>query len=164
MGDTDVAIGESELNLIGEYVQSHLTGWMEQLGVRAPQDPVTNTQLLERVVRVEEELKAGREVMVARFEASDRRFESIDLRIGDLIKTVDDRFKAVDTRFNTLTRTMDDRFRSAAKASDDRFADLIKTLDDRFAGVKENIGTVKWFIVTGILVLGTAISLFAVFQ
>ena len=146
MGDTDVAIGESELNLIGEYVQSHLTGWMERLGVRAPQDSVTNTQLLERVVRVEEELKAGREVMVARFEASDRRFESIDLRIGDLIKT------------------LDDRFRSAAKASDDRFADLIKMMNDGFAGVKENIGTVKWFIVTSFLVLGAGISLLAVFQ
>ncbi len=83
-----------------------------------------NTQLLERVFRVEEELKARRDVMIARFEASDRRFESIDLRIGG----------------------------------------LIKTLDDRFAGVKENIGTVKWFIVTGFLVLGAAISLLAVFQ
>ncbi len=59
MGYPDVAIGEAELNLIGEYVQSYLTGWMERLGVRAPQDPVTNTQLLERVLRVEEELKAG---------------------------------------------------------------------------------------------------------
>ncbi len=147
MGDPDVAIGEAELNLIGEYVQSHLTGWMEHLGVRAPQDPVTNTQLLERVFRVEEELKAGREVMIARFEASDRRFESIDLRIGDLIKTVDecfrsaakatdDRFtdlnKTMDDRFNSLTKTMDERFRSAAKATDVRFADLIKTMDDRF--------------------------------
>ena len=189
-----MAIGESELNLIGEYVQSHLTGWMERLGVRAPADPVTNSQLLERVLRVEEELKAGREVMIARFEASDRRFESIDLRIGDLIKTVDERFngltktmddrfktvddrfrsaaKASDDRFTDLIKTMDDRFktvderfRSAAKASDDRFADLIKTMDDGFAGVKQSIGLVKWFIVSSFLVIGAAISsLLAILQ
>ena len=41
MADPNVAIGESELHLIGEYVQSHLPGWMEQLGVRAQPDPVT---------------------------------------------------------------------------------------------------------------------------
>ena len=134
MGETNVAIGESELNLIGEYVQSHLPGWMERLGIRAQPDPVTNTQLLERVVRVEEELKAGREVMVARFEASDRRFESIDLRIGDLTKTMDD-----------------------------RFTDLIETMNNGFAGVKGNLSTVKWFVVTSFLVLGAGISLLAVF-
>ncbi len=171
MGEPNVAIGESELNLIGEYVQSHLPGWMERIGVRAPQDPVTNTQLLERVVRVEEELKAGREVMVARFEASDRRFESIDLRIGDLIKTMDDRFKTVDDRFRDLTKTMDERFRSAAKASDDRFTDLIKTMDDRFtsldarfAGINRHIGVVKWFVISSFVVLGSIISLVAILQ
>jgi len=40
--------------------------------------------------------------------------------------------------------------------------DVTETMDDRFTGVKENIGTVKWFIVTGFLVLGAAISLLAV--
>ena len=204
MGEPNVAIGESELNLIGEYVQSHLSGWMEQLGVRAPQDPVTNTQLLERVFRVEEELKAGRDVMIARFEASDKRFESIDLRIGDLIRTMDDRFngltktmderfktvderfrsaakatddrftdliKMMDDRFNSLTKTMDERFktvderfRSAAKATDDRFTDLIKVMDHGFVGVKQNIGLVKWFIVSSFVVIGAAISLVAFLQ
>ena len=121
MGDTSVAIGESELNLIGEYVQSHLTGWMQQLGVRAPQDPVTNTQLLERVVRVEEELKAGREVMVARFEASDRRFTD-------------------------LTKTMDERFRSAAKAMDDRFQAMDKRFEDLTRGFNKRFGLLTWMI------------------
>ena len=124
MGEPDVAIGESELNLIGEYVQSHLTGWMERLGVWPQPDAVTNTQLLERAVRVEEELKAQREIMIAKFEASDKRFESIDLRIGD----------------------------------------LIKTMDDRFVGVNQNIGVVKWFIVSSFVVIGSVISLLAFLQ
>ncbi len=85
---------------------------------------MTNTQLLERVFQVEEELKAGREVMIARFEASDRRFESIDLRIGD----------------------------------------LIKVMDDGFAGVKQNIGLVKWFIVSSFIVIGAVTSLVAILQ
>ena len=135
MGEPNVAIGESELNLIGEYVQSHLPAWMERLGVRAQPDPVTNTQLLERVICVEEELKAQREVMITKFEASDRHFESIDLRIGDLIKTTDDRFNNLTKTMDDRFKTVDERFRSAVKASDDRFSDLIKTMDDRFSAV-----------------------------
>ena len=119
MGEPDMAIGESEINRIGEYVQSHLTGWMEQLGLRPRPDPVTNTQLLERVVRVEEELKAGREIMITKFDAS-------DARIGELIRTTGNRFAA-----------MDDRFTAQAKTMDDRFNDL-----------RQSIGTVKWFIVS----------------
>ncbi len=46
----------------------------------------------------------GREVMVTRFEASDRRFESIDLRIGDLIKTMDERFTSLAARFAGINR------------------------------------------------------------
>ena len=146
MGEPDVAIGESELNRIGEYVQSHLTGWMEQLGLRPRPDPVTNTQLLERVVRVEEELKrfdasrrdglqAGREIMITKFDAS-------DARIGELIRTTGNRFAA-----------MDDRFTAQAKTMDDRFNDL-----------RQSIGTVKWFIVTSFVVIGSVISLLAFLQ
>ena len=135
MGEPDVAIGESELNRIGEYVQGHLTGWMEQLGLRPRPDPVTNTQLLERVVRVEEELKAGREIMITKFDAS-------DARIGELIRTTGNRFAA-----------MDDRFTAQAKTMDDRFNDL-----------RQSIGTVKWFIVTSFVVTGSVISLLAFLQ
>lgn len=117
MGEPNVAIGESELNQIGEYVQSHLASWMERLGVRLQPDAVTNTQLLERVIQVEEELKAQREIMVTKFEASDNR-------IGD----------------------------------------LMKMMDDRFADVRHGIGTVKWFVVTSFLVIGTAISLVSILQ
>ena len=135
MGEPDVAIGESELSLIGEYVQGHLTGWMEQLGLRPGPDPVTNTQLLERVVRVEEELKAGREIMITKFDAS-------DARIGELIRTTDNRFAAMDDRFNAQAKTMDDRFND----------------------LRQSIGTVKWFIVTSFVVIGSVISLLAFLQ
>ncbi len=73
--------------------------------------------------------------MVARFETSDKRFEVIDLRMGDLMKSTDHRFNA-----------------------------LIKTMDDGFAGVKENIGVVKWFVVSSFVVIGTAMSLLAFLQ
>ena len=108
---------------------------MEQLGLRPRPDPVTNTQLLERVVRVEEELKAGREIMITKFDAS-------DARIGELIRTTDNRFAAMDDRFNAQAKTMDDRFND----------------------LRQSIGTVKWFIVTSFVVIGSVISLLAFLQ
>ena len=95
MAEPDVAIGEAELNRIGEYVQSHLSEWMDKLGVRPVPDPVTNTHLLERVVRVEEELKAQREVMTVRFGAMDDRFET-------MTQSMNDRFDSVNQNINVL--------------------------------------------------------------
>jgi len=60
-------------------------------------------QLLERMVRVEEELKSQRELMEIKFDAVDRRFEAMDKRFEDLIANMDKRFESVDKRFNTLT-------------------------------------------------------------
>ncbi|HEC91866.1 MAG TPA: hypothetical protein ENI51_02565, partial [Candidatus Atribacteria bacterium] len=51
--------------------------------------------LLERIVRVEEELKSQRELFIQRFEAIDKRFE-------DLISYMDKRFEAVDKRFGDV--------------------------------------------------------------
>ena len=55
------------------------------------------------MVRVEEELKAQRELMDERFGFMERRFEAVDKRFEDLMAYSDRRFKQVDKRFNALT-------------------------------------------------------------
>ncbi len=64
-----------------------------------------------------EELKAQRELMEVRFEASDRRFE-------DLIHYMDGRFDAVDKQFESM---------------DKRFEDLIHYMDQRFSAVDKRV-------------------------
>ena len=59
--------------------------------------------VMERLIRLEEELKAQRELMGARFEAVDRRFEAIDQRFEDLIHHMDQRFEGMNRRFILLT-------------------------------------------------------------
>ena len=66
-----MTIGPEELQKIGDYVRLHLAEWMGN--VRSERD----TGLMERSIRIEEELKAQRQIMETRFEAMDRRFESI---------------------------------------------------------------------------------------
>jgi hypothetical protein len=68
--------------------------------------------LLERLIRLEEELKALRIEMNLRFEAqrkeSDIKFEAINARFEALIKEMN-------TRFEALTREMDTRFEALDK-------------------------------------------------
>ena len=45
MGEAEVAIGESELNLIGEYVRGNLNEWLREVGpFGGQQDLVTTAQ------------------------------------------------------------------------------------------------------------------------
>ena len=71
-------LGEKELEKIGNYVKAHLPEWMGEIRKERELD------LVERVVRVEEELKNLREVMEVRFEAVNKRFEDMDKRFLQL--------------------------------------------------------------------------------
>jgi ElaB/YqjD/DUF883 family membrane-anchored ribosome-binding protein len=95
--------------------------------------------LLERLIRLEEELKALRIEMNLRFEAqrkeSDVKFEAINARFEALIKEMNARFEA-------LTREMDTRF---------------EALDKR-------LNFLQWLIGIGIAFLGGLITLLNFFK
>ena len=90
MGDP-VIIRDEDVGRIGEYVKPWLRELVNQLVPRAELAGI-GPQLMERMVRVEEELKAQRELMAERFAAVDKRFEAVDQRFEDFNR-----------RFNTLT-------------------------------------------------------------
>ncbi|HDQ15258.1 MAG TPA: hypothetical protein ENN41_10650 [Sediminispirochaeta sp.] len=100
MGEPAMEIGDRELEKIGEYVKSHLPQWIDETASKVHQ---REFDLLERVVRVEEELKSLREVMEERFTAVDERFNALQ-------KQMDKRFEAqqtqMDKRFTTLQWTV----------------------------------------------------------
>ena len=56
---------------------------------------------MERIRRVEDDLKFQRELIVTRFEAVDKRFE-------DLTRSMDKRFEAVDKRFDDVNKRFED--------------------------------------------------------
>ncbi len=68
---------------------------------------ISDREIIERLTRVEEGLKALRQEMQARFEAVDRRFEAVDKRFDDLQRGIDARFAAVDKRFDDLNKRID---------------------------------------------------------
>ena len=102
-----MALKKEELQIIGEYVQSHLTEWL-------PEQIHTSTSfncpidLTERMVRVEEELKNQRELMKQGFDQMDKRFDQMKFNMDKRFEQVDKRFEQVDKRFEQVDRHFDE--------------------------------------------------------
>ena len=134
-----MSLSEGDLQYIGQYVRAELPGWLRELGPWA-----FGSQLMERMVRIEEELKAQRELLLAHVEASDRRFEDIDRRFEDTNKRFDD----VNKRFDDVSKRFDD--------VNKRFEDVNRRFDDN----NRRHSTTQWFVGAGFLVVTTLISLY----
>ncbi len=150
MGDPSMTLANEDIQRIGEYVKP----WLREVvtAVVPPQSAQIPAQLLERMVRVEEELKAQRELMTERFQAMDRRFE-------DLQEAMDKRFEAVDKRFEA----MDARFADARDASDRRFEAVEKrfeAMDRRFDDLQKSIRTTQWLIGLVLIALTASVTVF----
>jgi len=105
--------------------------------VRANEARAKELSVIERVVRVEEELKALREIESARFEAIEKRFEA-------LRREMQARFEAMDKRFEALQREMQARF---------------EAMDKRFEALERRLSFLQWFIGIGFVVITVVITL-----
>ena len=165
-----VVLRDEDVGRIGDYVKP----WLRELADRMVPRVETvgvGSALLERMVRVEEELKAQRELMDERFGFMKQRFEAVDRRFEDLIAHTDNRFEAVDKRFEDLLAHLDRRFDAVDKrfdavdrrfeASDKRFEDLIAHTDKRFETVDKRFNTLTWMIGVGFVVVTSLTTVFA---
>ncbi|WP_319559808.1 hypothetical protein [Marispirochaeta sp.] len=128
MGDPAMTIGPEELQKIGDYVRLHLAEWMGNVHNEREMG------LMERSIRIEEELKAQRQVMETRFEAMDKRFEALQ----ELMET---RFEAVDKRFEAIQKQMDVRF----EAVDKRFTSMQWMMGLGFTLMAALMGVLNFF-------------------
>jgi len=89
-----------------EFIKKHLGEWLSEQSIG--QLPVVyEIELRERSVRVEEELKHQRELMMQGFEQMNQRFEQVDKRFEAMQEQMDKRFEQVDKRFEEITARMD---------------------------------------------------------
>jgi molecular chaperone DnaK (HSP70) len=180
-GTAAMDLSENQLKQIGEYIQEKLPVWIrtytsqQEPGSVPPAAPAGSvpTALLERMVRVEEELKSQRELMKAgfermdqrfedlihqmdkrfeqmdkRFEQMDKRFEQMDKRFDDLIHHMDKRFEQMDKRFDELLHHMDKRF----EQSDKRFEDLHTVANRHFVVISVILGVLTVLVGAGFFV------------
>ena len=128
-----------------EQIKHHLTDWMDSKLLQSQWVP--GPELLERSVRVEEELKHQRLLMRESFEQFEKRFELIEKRF----EQVDKRFEQVDKRFEQV----DERF----KQVDKRFEQVDKRLElqqQEIRLIARKQDHILWSIVAGMAGLFTS--------
>ena len=106
-----------------ETIKAHLTDWIAELGLHVSTVSY-EIELRERVLNVEKELAHQRELMLAGFDAMEKRFEQVDKR-----------FEQVDKRFESIQASMDKRF----EQSDKRFESMQASMDKRFEAMQANM-------------------------
>ncbi len=118
------------LEAIGRYVRGNLGTWIREINMDR------DIELRERTVRVEEELKAQRELMREGFAQSQKRFELMQ-------EQIDRRFDQTDKHLELIKEQMDQRF----EAVDKRFEDMRSY-------------SARWFTVISIMltVVGVAVT------
>jgi len=96
-----MAVKKEELELIGEYVQSHLSEWLTAQ-LHTLTGSIYPVELGERIVRVEEELKNQRELMRQGFNQIDKRLELMQINMDRRFEQIDKRFEQVDKHFDEV--------------------------------------------------------------
>ena len=100
-----MAVAEADLEQIVAYVKANIHDILVEA---APRSAVGSHDVLERILRMEEELKHQREVMETRFAAVDKRFEDVNKRFEDLQGYLDKRLDSVDKRFEDMNNRFED--------------------------------------------------------
>ena len=115
--------------MVEETVREVVVSAVEDF-VRKNEERAREFSVIERVVRVEEELRALREIESARFEALQR--EQMALR------------EEINARFEALQREMDTRF---------------EMVDRRFDSMEKRLNFIQWFIGIGFSAVVALVSL-----
>ena len=99
---------KEQLEQIGSYIESNF----DRFGAKSSvvQLRPYDIQLIERMTRIEEELRSQRELMQLGFNQMDKRFESMqkqsDTRFEMMQKNMDTRFDDMNKKFNMITWMM----------------------------------------------------------
>ena len=129
------------IKVIESRLQKAIEEYVEQNELR-----VKELSLIERTVRVEEELRSLREM-------SQSKFEMLQREMNVRFDAVYERFEAGEKRFEALQREMNARF----EAVDMRFESLQREMNARFEAMDKRFSTTQWMI--GILVGIPAIAM-----
>ena len=142
----NMELHEEDFRAVGEYVQAHLGEWLKDTGAG------NNIAVSESLARLENGLRGQQELLHRHMDQSDKRFEQMDKRFGEILhymdkrfESVDKRFEQVDKRFEEMLHLMDKRFEQVDKRFeqvDKRFEQVDKRfeqVDKRFESVEKRL-------------------------
>ena len=131
-------------NYLKGYISSFIREELERF-VLTNEQRAKELSLMERVIKVEEELKSLREIESARFEAMEKRFETLQREMNARFEAMEKRFEAMEKRFEALQREMDKRFESLQREMNARF----EAIDKRFEAMDKRFTFLQWFVGIG---------------
>ena len=138
---------QENLLQIENHIKDNLISWMEDTSFKRTRY-FSELELVERIVRVEEELKSQRELIIISIEQMEKRFEQMEKRF----EQVDKRFEQMDKRFEDIQKYMDKRFEQVDK----RF----EQVDKRFEDVNSKSKMMFAFMTLGFTILATMMTVF----
>ena len=109
-----MALGQEDLIQIQQLIDKTLAARPEVVNANVRYE----LDIRERIVRVEEELKHQRELMLQGFENSNKRFEEMRVDMDKRFEQLEKRFEQVDKRFEQVDKRfeqVDKRFEQADK-------------------------------------------------
>jgi exopolysaccharide biosynthesis predicted pyruvyltransferase EpsI len=123
-----MALAQEDLQQIQQLIDQSLATHPEFANVRYELD------IRERIVRVEEELKHQRELMMQGFENSNKRFEEIRADMNKRFEQVDKRLEQMSIDTNKRFEQVDKRFEQVDKRFEqiDKHLTIITNRLDRF--------------------------------
>ncbi|HOH37522.1 MAG TPA: hypothetical protein PLV17_07925 [Spirochaetota bacterium] len=146
---TAMEFTKEQLEQIGSYIESNFDRFGAKSNVvqLRPYD----IQLIERMTRIEEELRSQREILLKQNETMQFGFTQMDKRFESMQKQMDERFAAVDKRFDDVNKRFDD--------VNKRFDDVNKRFDD----VNKRFSMMMWMMTAGFTIIATVITLLSIF-
>ncbi len=171
---TDIEMVEKA---VAQFLERELPLYLERY-VSEREIKLKELALIERIVRVEEELKNLRLFEAQRHEKlyseMNTRFEALqremDLRFEALQKEMNTRFEALqkemNTRFEALQKEMDTRFEAMHtrfEAMNARFEALQKEIHVRFEALEKRFSFNQWLTVAGFSFIALLISVLSFF-
>ncbi len=108
-----MALTGEDFEQLADYMKSHLAEWLAEKSLGKP-PAVYEIELRERMVRVEEELKHQRDLILRGFDLMEKGFSEVSKRF----EQVDKRFEQVDKRFEQMDERFERRFEALTKRID----------------------------------------------
>ena len=154
---TAMELTKEQLEQIGSYIESNF----DRFGAKSNvvQLRSYDIQLIERMTRIEEELRSQRDLILKQNETMQFGFSQMDKRFETMQKQMDSRFEAVQKQMDERFTAVDKRFESVQKQMDERFT----AVDKRFDDMNKKFTMMMWMMSAGFTFILTVITLLTIF-
>ena len=154
---TAMELTKEQLEQIGSYIESNF----DRFGAKSNvvQLRSYDIQLIERMTRIEEELRSQRDLILKQNETMQFGFAQMDKRFETMQKQMDSRFEAVQKQMDERFTAVDKRFESVQKQIDERFT----AVDKRFDDINKKFTMMMWMMSAGFTIIATVITLLTIF-